>query len=70
MSNQIRVRQLGLAAFIKLKGVDLDGVENDEFVFTTDISKDEWQIRYSNSCCSTHDAILCDLRKFLSSKKY
>lgn len=62
----IRVRQLGLAAFIRMNGAELVKVENKEFHLDTDKSLDQWRLDYNNSCCMKHDALVCELRHFIS----
>lgn len=63
----IRVRHLGLAAFIRMKGFDLMKVESKEFTFESDKSIQEWRVEYNNSCCMLHDAVVCELRHHLKS---
>lgn len=62
---EVRVKQLGLAAYIKMNGAKLLGVENREFIFDTNKSVDDWRTMYTNSCCMKHDALVCELRQFL-----
>lgn len=61
----ISVRELGLAAFIKVNGARLLGVTNRLFQLETDKSLTEWRLLYNNSCCMKHDAVVCELRHFL-----
>ena len=67
----IQVRRLGLAAYIKMQGGVLLGHECDEdgrkgwFRFSTNKTAEAWEIEYSNSCCSTHDAEVMNLRKLM-----
>lgn len=63
--NEIRVRQLGLAAYIKMVGADLLRVEEKDFIFRTDKSLNDWRVEYHNSCCMRHDSLVCELRYFL-----
>lgn len=65
MSDRVRVKHLGLAAYIKMEGCKLVEVEDRHFVFETDISLEGWRVKYNNSCCMKHDAIVCELRHFL-----
>jgi hypothetical protein len=65
MATVIRVRQLGLAAFIKMNGAALKGIEEKEFLLETEIPLDKWRLDYNNSCCIKHDALVCELRHFL-----
>lgn len=63
----IKVRQLGLAAYIKLSGAELAGVEDRTFLFRSIKSESEWRVEYNNSCCMRHDALVCELRHHLKS---
>lgn len=65
MGEVVKVKQLGLAAFMKMKGATLLSVEDKQFMFETDHAESEWRLLYSNSCCNKHDSIVCDLRQFL-----
>lgn len=70
-------KNLGLAAFMKMKGCKLLKVENRTFYFNFDKhnlkEKDKqfcndikvWEIEYLNSECLEHDTILMSLRKML-----
>lgn len=62
----VRVRHLGLAAYIKMNGAKLIGIDKRVFILETDRKLVEWQIDYNNSCCMKHDAAVCDLRVFLT----
>ena len=65
-TNLVHVKQLGLAAYMKMKGCNLLRVnEGKAFVFESEKSFSEWRIEYTNSCCSRHDAEVCELRNFL-----
>lgn len=59
----IRVSQLGLAAYIKMKGHTLVTVDGRNFVFESERPVSDWRVEYSNSECAKHDAILCELRE-------
>jgi len=62
----IFVKQLGLAAYIKAKGVPLLKVDDGRtFIFKTEKSFEDWRLEYANSCCSEHDSQVCELRKFM-----
>lgn len=61
----INVKHLGLAAYIKMKGVSLLRVEGREFVFDSPKTVQEWRVDYNNSCCMKHDALVCELRHHL-----
>lgn len=62
---QIAVKQLGLAAFIKMKGLNIVKVFDRHFYFESDKSLEEWRVEYTNSCCMQHDTTVCELRQFL-----
>jgi len=61
----IKVRQLGLAAYIKVNGAKLIGIEERHFMLESDKTLEEWRLEYNNSCCSKHDAEVCEMRYFL-----
>lgn len=67
--NTIRVKQLGLAAYIKMNGAVLLRVEDRHFVFETSATLDSWRVQYNNSCCMTHDSMVCELRQHIQSVK-
>lgn len=62
---RIAVNQLGLAAYIKMHGATLVGVEGKTFIFESEQSVSDWRIAYSNSCCMKHDTLVCELRNHL-----
>ena len=67
---EIRVKRLGLAAYIKINGGTLLGHEKDrhgkgEFVFESERTARQWEIEYSNSCCNLHDSEVMSLRKLM-----
>lgn len=62
---ELRVRQLGLAAFVRMGGAVLLRVEGREFVFESPVALNEWRIDYNNSCCMKHDTLVCEMRHFL-----
>jgi len=62
---QIYIKSIGLAAYVKMNGLPLIGVEDKKFVFTSDKTEQELQIEYFASCCSYHDSEVCNLRKLL-----
>jgi len=65
MSDRVRIKHLGLAAFIKMEGCKLVEVVDKVFIFETDIPLDGWRIKYNNSCCMRHDSLVCELRHFI-----
>lgn len=63
---EIKVKGLGLAAYIKMKGATLLRMEDRYFIFESHTSLEAWRVQYSNSCCHTHDALVCEMRNFLN----
>lgn len=66
--NLMEIRDLGLAAYLKMNGVRLLNVrEGNVFVFEGGSkSAKEWELEYVNSCCFKHDRELMSLRKLMS----
>ena len=62
---EVRIKQLGLAAYVKMQGEHLLKVDGREFIFDSVVSAEEWRVKYNNSCCMKHDSIVCELRHFL-----
>ena len=65
----IKVKGLGLAAYIVEGGgrmIDCD--DNNVFTLESDRSERELSLEYENSCCSSHDARVMTLRKFMKKK--
>ena len=62
---RIAVTHLGLAAFIKMSDVDLVEVVAETFIFDSDLSANEWRVKYNNSCCMKYDTMVCELRHYL-----
>lgn len=62
----IHVSQLGLAAYIKMKGAQLVEVRDRKFVMETDKSLEQWRTEYANSESMRHDSLVCELRQFLT----
>lgn len=65
----IRTRRLGLAAFMKMNECAIVNVYEGMFTFESDKTLQEWELLYTNSCCSRHDSEVCELRKFLTPKQ-
>lgn len=67
----VEVRDLGLAAYVKLKGYSLLACENRVFRFECpeNVSKSELEIEYANSCCRQHDSNVMFLRQMMSTIK-
>jgi hypothetical protein len=66
---RIKVPQLGLAAYIRMKGADLVEVADRQFVFESDKSVSQWRTEYANSESMRHDSLVCELRQFLTTGK-
>lgn len=66
---RISCNQLGLAAFIKMKGEPLLEVIGKTFVFESDTHVNDWRVLYQNSCCMKHDVWVCELRHHLRQDK-
>lgn len=68
---EIKVKRLGLAAYVKMSGASFIAHEKDPdtrrymFVFDSNKSLAEWEVEYANSCCSLHDSEVMSLRKFM-----
>ena len=66
---ELETRKLGLAAYIKMEGgtlKGLDGATNTfKFLDTPDKTLVDWEMQYVNSCCHRHDTELVNLRKLL-----
>ena len=60
--NELRVRDLGLAAYIKVKGAVLLNIHDGHFYFSSDTSIVEWEVAYLNSCCCAHDSEVMSLK--------
>jgi len=68
---EVKVKRLGLAAYMKLNGAQFRGHSplpnfKGNFLFDTDKSLKEWEVEYLNSCCSKHDSEVMTLRKFIN----
>jgi hypothetical protein len=69
MSSVIETKDLGLAAFVKIRGYKLIGCENRVFKLESeesDLTRSEMEIEYSNSCCRAHDSAVMNLRMLLT----
>lgn len=58
----LKIRKLGLAAYIKMHGAVLKDVKGNVFMFESEKSETEWEVEYLNSCCHRHDTELIHLR--------
>jgi hypothetical protein len=72
MTSAIETRDLGLAAYIKMRGHKLLSFENRMFRLEAmdddgnERTKGELEIEYANSCCRVHDSLVMGLRQFMS----
>lgn len=58
----IETRKLGLAAYIKMEQGNFLGVVDNKFRFESEMTAEEWDIRYCNTCCHRHDMEVMALR--------
>lgn len=63
--NTVTVKQLGLAAYIKMHGGILTAIEDRHFVFDVAGTLEEWRLKYHNSESMRHDSLVCELRHHL-----
>ena len=59
----IKINELGLAAYIKMKGEKLTGY-NDGYIFESEKGESDWRIEYLSSESYRHDSELMSLKKF------
>jgi hypothetical protein len=64
---QIQITQLGLAAYVQMKGAKLLRTEKKVFHFESEKTAGEWRTEYANSESMKHDALVCELRQHLHS---
>lgn len=70
----IEVHDLGLAAYIKTRGLELVKCEGRSFSFESGVNDDtamlgvkrELEIAYANSCCRQHDSTVVYLRSMIA----
>jgi len=78
---EMKTANLGLAAFMKMKGCRLLKCEGRVFIFTFDKKADmtddefngtnnlpEWEVEYMNSESREHDTILMTLRRMITNR--
>ena len=65
MSDEIRVKKLGLAAYIHSQGGLFVDHRDGHFIFKSVRRENEWEVEYFNSCCYKHDTSVMSLRKFI-----
>jgi hypothetical protein len=68
---KIAIRDLGLAAYIRLKEKEATFIEfkEDKYVFESERDEDSWRVEYLNSCCYRHDSEVMALRVFKQKAK-
>ena len=68
----IETSDLGLAAYMKMKGLSLVSCTGRVFVFdcksddSCELVKREMEVDYANSCCRQHDSTVVYLRSMIS----
>lgn len=65
---QVKVRRLGLAAYVKIKGGKFLGHYDGMFHFESDKDEEQWEIEYVNTEAYAHDLELMNLRNLM--KRY
>lgn len=62
----IRVPEVGLAAYLRLKKAKFIAYDRDtgSFVFDTDKDKNAWMVEYLGTDCYEHDKEVITMRKF------
>jgi len=68
----LQIKELGLAAYMQMKGCTLIGYDKDKrhFKFESEAkSVEDWSIEYANSCCSKHDRNILTLRNIVRNSK-
>lgn len=65
---RVETRDLGLAAFLKMKGVELVDYfkPNRVFIFETDRDETAWRIEYLASESHKHDTEVMNLRRLFN----
>lgn len=66
---QIEVKQLGLAAFIKMHGSKLLDYKNNMFIFESVSTEKDWMLKYMQSECKEFDKSVMELRWFQNNNK-
>lgn len=66
MENKLSTTEVGLAAYIRIKGGDFTDFKEDsgEYIFNTEKSLSRWRLEYVNSQCYQHDKEVMSLRLF------
>lgn len=60
----MKIKELGFAAFLMLKGCKLKEYVESEWVFESEKQESVWRIEWINSDFSKFDKILLDLKNF------
>lgn len=63
---EIKIKEMGLAGYLRIKNIKFLGYINDMFCFESDITADEWNIEYMNTKCFTHDREIMSLRNLVN----
>jgi hypothetical protein len=65
----VTTRKLGLAAYMKMKGAQLLGIEGRYYQFDTDRVESSWETEYLNTESYRHDCELMGLRKMMGPRE-
>lgn len=65
---ELRTKDLGLASFMRIKGVRFIGFDGI-FVFESDKNENEWRVEWMESECYQYDKELIAMKKFLYKEK-
>jgi len=62
---ELKISELSLSAYMKMKGASLVDVKGKTFIFDSELSENEWRIKFLKSESSKFDSEVRELRKFL-----
>jgi len=62
----LKTRDIGLAAYLKIKGTKLLKCEERMLYFETDRTLEDWRVQYYDSESRTHDAEVMAIRKLVA----
>lgn len=62
---QVTVRELGLAAYLRVCDCQYLGYIDSNFIFESEKDRDSWEVEYLNSLCYRHDSEIMTLRKLM-----
>lgn len=64
----VKVSELGLAAYLRIKGVSMVSFDKvtSSYHFDSDRTLDEWRVEYMGTECYQHDKEVMSLRQFKS----